>query len=47
MVFISDHICLLKRIYNVSGVKDVRARDLMYDIICLDPGMMCLCAQSS
>jgi hypothetical protein len=35
--FISEHICRLIQIYNVSGVKDVRAWDLFYDIIFLDP----------
>jgi len=35
--FISEHIRGLIRIYNVCGVKDERAWDLFYDIICLDP----------
>jgi hypothetical protein len=34
--FISEHICGLIRIYNVSGVNDERAWDLFYDIIFLD-----------
>jgi hypothetical protein len=37
--FISEHICGLIHIYNVSGVKDERAWDLFYDIIFLDPVM--------
>jgi len=36
-VFISEHIHGLIRIYNVCGVKDERAWDLLYDIIFLDP----------
>jgi hypothetical protein len=35
--FISEHIRGLIRIYNVRGVKDERAWDLLYDIIFLDP----------
>jgi len=35
--FISEHIRGLIRIYNVCGVKDVRAWDLSYDKIFLDP----------
>jgi len=35
--FISEHIRGLIFIYNVSGVNDVRAWDLFYDIIFLDP----------
>jgi hypothetical protein len=35
--FISEHIRGLIRIYNVYGIKDERARDLLYDIIFLDP----------
>jgi len=34
---ISEHIRELIWIYNVCGVKDERAWDLFYDIICLDP----------
>jgi len=34
--FISEHICGLIRIYNVCGVKDERAWNLLYDIIFLD-----------
>jgi len=37
MGFISEHICGLIRIYNVSGIKDERAWDLFYDTIFLDP----------
>jgi hypothetical protein len=37
MGFILEHIRGLIRIYNICGVKDVRARDLFYDIIFLDP----------
>jgi hypothetical protein len=35
--FISEHIRGLIRLYNVWGVKDERAWDLIYDIIFLDP----------
>jgi len=35
--FISEHICRFIRIYNVWGVKDERAWDLVYDIIFLAP----------
>jgi hypothetical protein len=35
--FVSEHICALIRIYNVCSVKDERAWDLFYTIICLDP----------
>src|SRR5882757_6217416 len=35
--FISEHIRGLIRIYNLCGVKDERAWDLLYDIIFLDP----------
>jgi hypothetical protein len=35
--FISEHIHGLIRIYNLCGVKDQRALDLIYDIIFLDP----------
>jgi len=35
--FISEHIRWLIRIYNVCGVIDDRAWDLLYDIIFLDP----------
>ena len=35
--FISEHICGFIWIYNVCGVKDERAWDLVYDIIFLDP----------
>jgi len=37
--FISEHICGLIPIYNVCGVKDERACDLLYDIMFLDPVM--------
>jgi len=35
--FISEHIRGLIWIFNVSNVKDERACDLLYDILCLDP----------
>ena len=35
--FMTDHIRGLKRIYNVRGVKEERAWDLIYDKIFLDP----------
>jgi len=37
MRFISEHICGLIRIYNVCGVKNESAWDLVQDIISLDP----------
>jgi hypothetical protein len=37
MGFISEHIRGLIRIYNVCGIKDVRAWDHFYDIIFLHP----------
>jgi len=39
--FISEHIRGLIRIYNICGVKDERAWDLIYDIIFLDPVTTC------
>jgi hypothetical protein len=35
--FVSEHIRGLIVIHNVCGIKDERAWDLLYDIICLDP----------
>jgi len=35
--FILEHIRRILRIYNVCGVKDERAWDLVYDIIFLEP----------
>jgi len=35
--FISEHIGVLIRLYNVCGVKDVRAWDHFYEKIFLDP----------
>jgi hypothetical protein len=35
--FISEHIRGLIRMYNVCGLKDEKAWDLVYDIIFLDP----------
>jgi len=37
--FISEHICGPIWIYKVCGVKNLRAWDLFYDIIFLDPVM--------
>jgi hypothetical protein len=39
--FTSENICGLIWIYNVCGVKDGRAWDLLYSIIFLDPVMTC------
>jgi hypothetical protein len=36
-----EFICVLEWIYNVFGVKNMRASDLVYDIICLDPVTTC------
>jgi hypothetical protein len=36
-VFISENICRLIRIYDVCGIKDERAWDLVYGIIFRDP----------
>jgi len=35
--FMSEYICGLIRMYNLSGVKDERAGNLFYDTIFLDP----------
>jgi hypothetical protein len=39
--FISEHIRGLIQIYNVCGIKDKRAWDLVYDIFVLDPVTTC------
>jgi len=39
--FMLEYICRPIPIYNVCGVKDERAWDLIYDIICLDPLTTC------
>jgi hypothetical protein len=43
--FISEDICGLIQAYNLCGVKDETAWDLIYDIIFLDPVTSCHCSQ--